>query len=293
LDKVVVTGANGFVGRSVLSHFLALEVPVLPWSRSPFSHDEVLYQGRGEITAQSLEALYKEENFGYIVHCAARIQGTPGTLKDANERLVDEIVKFLENHSDVYFIFISSVSAIEKLGPYGQSKRNCELLVENSNVKKWTILRPSLVYGKGDNKNVADLIRVSRLLPIVPIPGGRNVKLQPLYIEDMNYVLLRLIKESSYYGRHFIISGPKQEYLWDMVGEIQNALGKKKLRVSFPIAILKHGINLIQTIIPFLNLPKQQVNTLHDHQPWSNFEIEKEIGFVGTPFSEGIRKTLN
>ena len=55
------------------------------------------------------------------------------------------------------------------------------------------ILRPSLLYGKGDNffGQFSDMTKISPFLPVI----SRSTKFQPVFVEDVAKAIIKLIKD--------------------------------------------------------------------------------------------------
>ena len=281
MEKVVlVTGATGFVGANLVSLLTSAG-----YNPIPFLHPE--------IPLEKLASLNSQHSILAIVHCAGKINGSVEQIQTSNEKLTAALIsKVASVNRALKVIFLSSVSAIDSLGDYGASKRNCEILFEKSSLENWTILRPSLLYGPNDSKNVGTLIKLAKWWPVIPVPGKSVVKLQPLYICDFFSVIKHLIESNSFAKRTYVTSGPQQEFLWDMVKEIQAALNRPVCRIPVPLFLLKSLFKIGSILLPSANLPVQQVSSLHSHPPYDSSDANNELGFTPRIFKEGIREIV-
>ena len=279
---VLVTGATGFVGTNLVSLLTNAGFDALP------------YNIRAEQDSKSLEQIAKSCDLQAIIHCAGKINGSTSQLRASNESLMLELTtQILKFNPKLKIIFISSVSAISGLGTYGTTKKNAEEILITSGLENWTILRPSLLYGPNDTKNVATLINLAKRSPIIPVPGPNTVKLQPLHIEDLFLAIHKIIISSEYARKIYITAGPRQEYLWDMVGDIQIALGRRPKRIGVPLNFLAMAIKTVALLAPWAKLPVQQVSALHSHPPYDNSLAHKELGFNPRLFKLGIHKLIS
>lgn len=174
--RVAITGANGFIGQHLVSHFTAAGWTVTPIVRpdlSPASgphHVEQLLAGAD-----------------VLVHAAGATRApTPAQLHDSNVELTRRVVRAAREAKVSRFVFISSQAAagpaasrdtpISEVAPcapieaYGRSKRDAELVVRDAGAAglPFVILRPSSVYGPGDR----DFLSLFRL-------AGRRVAIHP------------------------------------------------------------------------------------------------------------------
>ncbi|MCL5269792.1 MAG: NAD-dependent epimerase/dehydratase family protein, partial [bacterium] len=79
------------------------------------------------------------------------------------------------------WIQISSMSAHPaSTSVYGRTKLAAdEFLRRSAPPPRWTILRPSLIYGPGDQGLVAKTLRILRKLPVLPMVGSGRELLRP------------------------------------------------------------------------------------------------------------------
>jgi len=291
---VLITGATGFLGKNLLEGLLDQGWVVVALVRkNPPDAAGVLWVEYGSAVQPPFQEVLERYAVQAVVHCAGKVNGTDAELREANEEFTSLLVSSLAaRQPDTPFVYISSVSAIESLGTYGRSKRKCEDIIQQSGLRNWTILRPTLLYGRYDTKNVAGLVKIARLFPVVPVPGKSFVKLQPLFVGDLVGLVCQLVATDKHDCRVYTVAGPYQEYLWDMIGMIQAELGKAKIRLPVPLWPLQKGIAALNRLFPRFKLPVQQVRALHAHPPYVNREAEKNFGFHPKSFAEGIRIML-
>ena len=187
VKKVVITGANGYVGRHFVEFLLSYNVLVVALVRDP---EKFQMQGV-ESFPYSMEvepdiAWFKGANA--VVHLAAIASQT--SLDDQVEydaclRLL-EIVSLDEKNK---FIFVSSQSSsAHSPTKYGRTKWRLEQLVSSLG---GVIVRPGLVYG-GDKPGAlfSALCSIVKKLPILPVlvPCPR---VQPIHIDDLSLSLLK------------------------------------------------------------------------------------------------------
>src|SRR5207244_11471465 len=91
----------------------------------------------------------------------------------------------------------------------------------------WTIVRPSVIYGRGDGF-VSLLVWVVRRLPVVPlIVGGR---LQPVPVEQVAQGVARALSRPSAVKQTYEVGGPDRVTLGELVRLIRSALGRRGRR---------------------------------------------------------------
>ena len=157
---------------------------------------------------------------------------------------------------------------------------------------RWAVLRASLIHGAFDTKNVAMLIRAARFWPAIPVIGGARIKLQPLYVGDVAQAFDALIDGRGPSGSVYTISGPRQERLVDMIRIIQERIGRHVPLVPVPLAPARVMISAVGRLFPFLQLPRQQVEALHDHPMYRYDEAATHLNFSPRTFAEAIKEYI-
>ncbi|MFL5754855.1 MAG: NAD(P)H-binding protein, partial [Chloroflexota bacterium] len=120
---------------------------------------------------------------------------------------------------------------------YASSKARAERLVRESGLE-WTILKPSLLFGPGDGffNILADLVRISP--GVMPMPGSGRARFQPLYIGDLQRIVVASFADGSTIGRSFDLGGPRIWSYREIVSEVLNGMGTRRLVVPVPVPLI-------------------------------------------------------
>ena len=81
-----------------------------------------------------------------------------------------------------------------------------ELAIETSSLK-YTILRPTMIYGSDRDRNMWRLIRFMRYSPIVPIFGDGTSLQQPIYVDDVAQAIVGCLGSDKTIGKSYNIAG--------------------------------------------------------------------------------------
>ncbi|MEP3248462.1 MAG: complex I NDUFA9 subunit family protein [Sneathiella sp.] len=101
-----------------------------------------------------------------------------------------------------------------------------------------TILRPSVVFGAGDdftNKFAA----LTALAPILPLLDGGASKMQPVWIEDLADAIVQIIETPSQQGKIWEFGGPEAIALKDIIGAILDVTERRCFIAPAPEAMMK------------------------------------------------------
>ncbi len=132
--------------------------------------------------------------------------------------------------------------------PVLRAKGRAEGILQKGRVP-WVILRSAWVYGPQDHF-LTPLMRWLRRLPVVPLPGGGETMLQPLWVEDLVTVITLLLNDPPL-GRVLEVGGP-EHILWkDLFAWVLRALGRRPRFLTLPMPYARTLAHWL-----FLTLPR-------------------------------------
>jgi NADH dehydrogenase len=232
--RTLVTGAAGFIGRRVVARLAAggHEVVALvhrPGSLEPSPHTAVV---AGSVTDAAC-VRGAAAGCAAIVHLAASGAADAALVRAVNLEGTQNVVEAAWAHG-ARLVFTSSISAARtRVGPYGRTKRAAEEAIRASGVPA-VILRPSLVYGELGSGLVAALARYLRTLPVVPVIGDGQIRLDPVHVDDVCAVIVQCLTRADVLGRTYDVLGPERVTFDDFLRRLGAALGVERRLVHVP-----------------------------------------------------------
>lgn len=183
--KILITGANGFIGRNLVAEL-----------RNRKFNDLYLYDM--DSTLDDLERFCKDADF--VFHLAG--VNRPEKAEDfmlGNFGFTSKLLKTLQKHDNHASIMLSSSIQAALNNPYGESKKAGEdLLFDYGNKHNATIytFRFSNVFGKWSRPNYNSAVatfchNIARDLPITV--NNRDTELSLVYIDDVVDTLISLL----------------------------------------------------------------------------------------------------
>ena len=124
-----------------------------------------------------------------------------------------------------------------------------------------TIVRPSAMFGPGDAL-FGTLAHLARLLPVLPLIGGGNTRLQPVYVDDIAQAVARILADPGTVGQTFELAGPKVYTLRELFAVALRIIGKQRLLVPIPFAVAEVQARLFELLLPNPPLTGGQVDLL-------------------------------
>ncbi len=139
------------------------------------------------------------------------------------------------------------VDAAAEVSDYARSKLDGEAAVLAA-FPEATIVRPSLIFGKGDGFfNLMGTL--ARMLPVMPVISGKTL-FQPVYIGDVADALLLAAEGETKPGKIYELGGPEVESHKALLERILRETGRNRLLLPVPSGIAKFKAALLG-ILPF------------------------------------------
>ena len=156
-----------------------------------------------------------------------------------------------------------------------------------------TIVRPTMVYGDLQDKNVSTFIRMVDRLRIFPTVNGARYDLQPVWCRDLGEALLDiLLRWSVTRGREYILSGGAPLKLIDMFRVIAAQLGVKNRFVSCPFPIAYAGAWAVYLLTLGRMDYREKVQRLVEPRAFPHDAATHDFGFAPVAFEVGVRDEI-
>jgi uncharacterized protein YbjT (DUF2867 family) len=192
---VLVTGANGFVGRHVVRALVPRSEMVRAMVRS--DRGAAVLAGvdcdlvRGDVTdPESLRAAVT--GCDAVVYLVAILAGRAGAFDRVIAQGTRNLLEAAREAGVRRWVQMSVLGASREtkdLVPYFHAKWEAEEAVRASGLPH-AILRPSFVFGP-EGGLVPRLARIARLAPVTPILGSGAQRLQPIWVDDVAEIVAR------------------------------------------------------------------------------------------------------
>lgn len=262
-DKILVTGANGFLGSALARHLsdkfsLVLAVRSAE-SAGPAGQENTVAVGNIDAATDWSQALAGVDT---VVHCAARAH----VMSDESTDPLDEyrkvnvagslnLARQAVEAKVRRFIFISSIglhgvnsvspfneeSLIAPQEPYAVSKLEAELALQDFASKaglELVIIRPPLVYGAAAPGNFGKLFKLAD--SSLPLPfGAVHNKRTMVYLGNLCHFIENCITHPSAANQTFVIADGEDVSLRELLVLMRKAQGRRPGLLPVPVWVFR------------------------------------------------------
>jgi uncharacterized protein YbjT (DUF2867 family) len=229
-QRIVVVGGTGFVGRHVVARLASAgHRVVVPTRRRETAKHLILLPTVDVVEVdvhdpRALAALLADADA--VINLVGILNESAGaTFAGAHVELTRKVIAACAGAGVTRLLHMSALGA-DAAGPslYQQSKGKAEELVMASPLR-WTIFRPSVIFGPGDSF-LSLFARLSRLLPVIAL-AAPDARFAPIFIGDVAHCIVTALDDEVTQMGRYDLCGPKVYTLREIVryvGEVTGAV---------------------------------------------------------------------
>lgn len=295
MKKIIIAGGAGLVGQYLL-HILdksRYEITVVDKDKSLIKKLKYQFKNIKFISvdlSKYKDLISIQIKFDILVILQAQIKGL-NYAEFYNNSVVStkNLIKLIKLHSmNPHVVHISSSVINSKADDfYTRSKRQQEQIIRDWIGKK-IILRPTLMYGEGDNKHFFVLLKLMSRFHFFPLPGNGNYIRQPLYAADFASVISNCIDNTT--TGIFNISGLELITFKDCLLKFKKHYKIPAFMVPFPIRLFRSLLRLVTFFLKKPPFTEQQLDALIIPETFERIDWPKIFKTKYTKFDEGIKK---
>lgn len=258
MNKILVTGANGFVGSSLCETVSRRGVDFVPAVRKADQNGQISV---GDLRPDT-DWTAALDGCDVVIHLAARVHvmndsasdplaafravNVDATLNLARQALAKGIKRF---------VFVSSIkvngeetttqpfTAFDEpapIDPYGQSKLEAEIALQelgNATGLEVVIVRPPLVYGPGVRANFRRLMQLVKTG--VPLPlGAIHNRRSMVAVDNLVDLLILCAWHPAAAGQIFMVSDDHDVGISELLRMLAAAMGKRSFLLPLPAGLI-------------------------------------------------------
>jgi len=230
--SILITGASGFLGRSLLKQVVRTASRVVCFGRTrPPAVDGGVEFIEGDLL-QPENCRRALKGCSAVLHLAA-VTGKqrPAEYFRVNTEGTGVLIEAAKEAGAESFLYVSSIAAKFQNRfpyPYAESKRKAEELVRAGGLP-WTIVRPTMIFGPGSA--VQQGLNGLALMPVIPLFGDGRVPVQPIFVDDAAGVIAGLLCSGEPGCRTLEVGGPDVLSIEELLLRMRHAAGVTNRRL--------------------------------------------------------------
>ncbi|ASU33928.1 NAD-dependent epimerase/dehydratase family protein [Mucilaginibacter xinganensis] len=272
-ERVLITGASGFVGFHLIEEALANNLEVFAAVRKSSKIDhlkglDIKYTYPDFTSLQALKDNINENKYDYIIHAA-------GVTKARSSKEYDDInagytynlalAAVESNVSLKKFVLVGSLAAVGPLNTingiltsatipnpvtaYGRSKLLAEEKLKSLPALNYTILRPTGVYGPRDRDIFIFFKQVCNHLE--PYIGNMEQNLSLIYVEDLAKAAIKALSKGD--RKTYMLSDGNVYDRYALGNITKDVLNLKTLKFHLPVIFVKLIANISEKVCSLSN----------------------------------------
>jgi uncharacterized protein YbjT (DUF2867 family) len=291
---ILITGATGYIGRHLAARLVQngerprCLVRDVKRAAALLPADQVEL-ARGD-TTQVATLAAALQGVDTVVHAAFitadHKQSHGNTYYETNVQGTANLIQAAKGAGVTRIIEISGLGTRpDKPGTYMQGRYEAERMLKESGLD-WTIIQPSVLFGKDAPfiKGLTDLIRTS---PVVPLIGGGKIQFQPIYVEDVVTVVLKVLQEPERTNhKTYTIGGPEYYTFTQIINALLHTMHKNRIKAPAPIALVGIGAAVMEAVLPRPPLTKAAMTLFTFDNITDLNAVERDFGFTPMAFSK-------
>jgi uncharacterized protein YbjT (DUF2867 family) len=236
----LVTGATGYIGGRLIDRLRADGREVRALARNPAGLPDALFEvAKGDVISGSglREALDGVQTAYYLIHSMEQpANGAPTGFADRDRRAADNFARAAQEAGVDRVVYLGGlVPAGAKSSPHLDSRLEVERLLLDA-IPGSTALRASIVVG-ARSASFRLLVRLVERLKVLPLPGWRENRTQPIDERDAIEYLARTPLTPGAAGRSLDIAGPDVVTYGQMLERIAEAMGVGRVPVNLGMSM--------------------------------------------------------
>jgi len=295
---ILITGATGYIGRHLVARLAAQgERPrclvrskeraaaILPVDKLDIALGDTT---RPETLADAMKGVDTIVHTAFIT--ADHKQAAGNHYEVTNVHGTANLIKAAQAAGVKRVIELSGLGTKpDKPGSYMQGRFLAEKMLKESGLQ-WTIIQPSVLFGKDAPfvKGLSDLIRTS---PVIPLIGGGTIRFQPIYVEDVVTVIIKVLETPEQSAnKTFIIGGPAYYTFTDIINALLRTMHKTRVKAPAPLPLVGMGAAMMEAVFPKPPLTRAAMALFTFDNTTDLHSVERDFGFTPTSFTDYLQQ---
>ena len=190
-----------------------------------------------------------------------------------------------------HFIYISSVSAAFPQGSdYAASKLAAEKIVKSQSKMHYTIVRPTLIYGKGEGQEFMMFMDSLKKYPVVPFVGKGLAKKNPVLADDIVQGLFPIAGNPVTYNKTYNFSGGEAVSMKELAYLMLKSQGLSKPFLFLPLNVCRLIAFIMEKTMKRPPLTRYGISRIEHDAASDNTSAREDLGYNPIGVTEGLKR---
>ena len=149
---------------------------------------------------------------------------------------------------------------------------------------EWVILRPTLIYGYGRDKNITEIIKVIRRFGFFPLFGQAKGLRQPIHADDVAGACVAALNANAVANQAYNISGSETLSYRDMVVRIYKALKKPVRLFAVPLFVFRFAVAMLKLFPSYRKWTPAMAERMNRDLVFDHSDATRDFGFKPRAF---------
>lgn len=148
----------------------------------------------------------------------------------------------------------------------------------------YVILRPTLIYGHGLDRNVSQIAGFIRRFGFFPVCGPAKGLRQPIHADDVAKACIGAMQAAGAAGRSYNISGGEVLAYKEMVARIFKVLGRSPIFLTTPLWLFRIAAPFVRVVPKFYDWSPSMAERMNQDLVFDHSEAAKDLHLHFRPF---------
>jgi NADH dehydrogenase len=286
---IAVTGASGFVGRSIVARLVEAGEQVRALSRHPQPVPGAESIAADVTTPDTLAAAFA--GCDAVIHLVGIIREVRGrSFEQVHVEGTRNVLAACREAGIGRLLHMSALGARPGAASrYHRTKWEAEELVRQSGLDA-TIFRPSIIYGKG-SVFLATLRGLVRHFPLIPVIGDGTALLQPIWNVDVAACFLGALQQPETIGQTYELGGPEAFGFEQLLDLVADAEGLEKHKLHLPLWLMRPAAAVLGRLLLWFPITSDQLVMLLEDNVCDIAPMVTTFGFRPASVREHLKES--
>lgn len=202
---------------------------------------------------------------------------------------VPDYFSLLDAHGARRVVVLSSTSRFTKRNSADPEEQTTSIRLIDAEVRvrqwaesrgiEWVILRPTLIYGLGQDKNISEIARFIRRFGFFPLFGKADGLRQPIHAADVAAACMAAMLSSCSANREYNLSGGETLTYRSMIVRVFSAIGYPPRLLTAPLWSFRLAVTLMRPLPRCRHWSAAMAERMNNNLVFDHTEASRDLGF--------------